>query len=110
MPIGQHEPMYLTIAHRLHHHTQLWQKLDAHNTKAESIQLRKKWLERNGASITSRPEHDRMHGLLSQSILPPGMNEALGGAIHRAKEPGYTWAKFKRLEIEKQINMLLQTE
>ena len=31
------------------------------------------------------------------------MNEALGGAIHRAKEPGYTWAKFKRLEIENKL-------
>ena len=45
MPQGQYDPGYLTIAHRLHHYKQLRLKLEAHNTMAESIQLRKKWLE-----------------------------------------------------------------
>ena len=71
MPKGQYDPGYLTIAHRLHHYKQLRQKLDAHSAKAESIQLRKKWLEAQKRA-NYQQEYDRIRGLLSQSILPPG--------------------------------------
>ena len=71
MPKGQYEAGYLTIANRLHHYKQLRQKLEAHNTKAESIQLRKKWLEAQKRA-NYQQEYDRIRGLLSQSILPPG--------------------------------------
>ena len=71
MPKGQYEPGYLTIANRLHHYKQLRLKLEAHNTKAESIQLRKKWLEAQKRA-NYQQEYDRIRGLLSQSILPPG--------------------------------------
>ena len=68
---GPYEPGYLTIANRLHHYKQLRLKLEAHNTKAESIQLRKKWLEAQKRA-NYQQEYDRIRGLLSQSILPPG--------------------------------------
>ena len=71
MPKGQCDPGYLTIANRLHHYKQLRLKLEAHNTKAESIQLRKKWLEAQKRA-NYQQEYDRIRGLLSQSILPPG--------------------------------------
>ena len=71
MPQGQFESGYLTIANRLHQYKQLRQKLDAHNTKAESIQLRKKWLEAQKRA-NYQQEYDRIRGLLSQSILSPG--------------------------------------
>ena len=71
MPKGQYEAGYLTIANRLHHYKQLRLKLEAHNTKAESIQLRKKWLEAQKRA-NYQQEYDRIRGLLSQSILPPG--------------------------------------
>ena len=68
---GQYDPGYLTIANRLHHYKQLRLKLEAHNTKAESIQLRKKWLEAQKRA-NYQQEYDRIRGLLSQSILSPG--------------------------------------
>ena len=68
---GQYDPGYLTIANRLHHYKQLRLKLEAHNTKAESIQLRKKWLEAQKRA-NYQQEYDRIRGMLSQSILPPG--------------------------------------
>ena len=71
MPQGQYDAGYLTIANRLHQYKQLRQKLDAHSAKAESIQLRKKWLEAQKRA-NYQQEYDRIRGMLSQSILPPG--------------------------------------
>ena len=71
MPKGQHDVGHLTIANRLHYYKQLRQKLDAHSAKAESITLRKKWLEAQRRT-NYQQEYDRIRGMLSQSILPPG--------------------------------------
>ena len=59
------------IAHRLKYFAQVQKRLDAHHTKAESIALRKRWLD-SQKRASYQNEYDRIRGILSQSILPPG--------------------------------------
>ena len=59
------------IAHRLRHYQQVQKKMDAHKTKAESIALRKGWLE-SQKRVNYQSEYDRVRGMLSQTILPAG--------------------------------------
>ena len=40
------------VTNRLHYFTNLQKQIDAHSTKAESIALRKTWLEKQKKSIT----------------------------------------------------------
>ena len=58
------------IAHRLKYFAQVQKRLDAHQTKAESIALRKRWLD-SQKRASYQNEYDRIRGILSQSI-PPG--------------------------------------
>lgn len=56
------------IKSNLHYYKQLQKVLDAHQTKAASIQLRKDWLERQKINNYTN-EYDRIRGLISQNTL-----------------------------------------
>ena len=56
------------IAHRLRYYGQMRSRIEAHHTKAESIHLRKKWLEAQ-KKANYQNEYDRIRGLLSQSVV-----------------------------------------
>ena len=61
----------MAISSHLRHYKWLQQRHDAQKTKAESVALRKDWLDaQKRASYQS--EYDRVRGLLSQTILPDG--------------------------------------
>lgn len=56
------------IKSNLHYFETLQKKMDAHETKAASIQLRKDWLERQKINNYTN-EYDRIRGLISQNTL-----------------------------------------
>ena len=56
------------IAHRLRYYGQMRERMKAHQTKAESISLRKKWLD-SQKRANYQNEYDRIRGLLSQSVV-----------------------------------------
>jgi len=56
------------VAHKLHYYKQLQKQIDAHQTKAASIQLRKQWLERQKLNNYTN-EYDRIRGLIAQNIV-----------------------------------------
>jgi hypothetical protein len=56
------------ISTNLHFYKNLQKKIDAHNTKATSITLRKQWLEKQKVNNYIN-EYDRIRGILSQSVL-----------------------------------------
>ena len=62
----------MAIASHLKHYKRLQQTLDAKKTKAESILLRKDWMERQRRA-NYQSEYDRIRGILSQSFLPNGV-------------------------------------
>jgi hypothetical protein len=61
----------MAVGSHLRHYKQLQQRMDARNTKAESITLRKDWLQAQKRA-NYQGEYDRIRGLLSQTILPAG--------------------------------------
>ena len=56
------------IANHLHYYKRLQKVLDAHKTKAESIALRKQWVEKQ-KSTQYQDEYDRIRGELSRSVV-----------------------------------------
>ena len=74
------------IANHLHYYKRLQKVLDAHKTKAESIALRKQWVEKQ-KSTQYQDEYDRIRGELSRSVV--GRTE---GSVEHLKE------KKKKLE------------
>ena len=83
------------IAHRLKYFAQVRKRLDAHHTKAESIALRKQWLDAQKRA-NYQNEYDRIRGILSQSVLPPG-----------AKRLEEREAELKNLGVVKGVSMML---
>ena len=61
----------MAVGSHLRHYKQLQQRMDARKTKAESITLRKDWLQAQKRA-NYQGEYDRIRGLLSQTILPAG--------------------------------------
>ena len=56
----------MAIKKRLKHFETLQKKLDAHHTKASSIEIRKKWLERQKVA-NYQNEYDRIRGMIAQN-------------------------------------------
>ena len=61
----------MRIASHLKHYKRLQRTLEAKKAKAESIVLRKAWMERQKRA-NYQSEYDRIRGLLSQTYLPNG--------------------------------------
>jgi len=61
----------MAITSHLKHYRRLKQRLDAQKAKAESILLRKDWLDQQKRT-NYQSEYDRIRGILSQSFLPTG--------------------------------------
>jgi len=61
----------MAVGSHLRHYKQLQQRMDARKTKAESVTLRKDWLQAQKRA-NYQGEYDRIRGLLSQTILPDG--------------------------------------
>ena len=61
----------MRIASHLKHYKRLKQTLEAKKSKAESIHLRKTWMERQNRA-NYQNEYDRIRGILSQTYLPKG--------------------------------------
>ena len=67
-----------SIQRHLSYYKTLQQQLDAHQTKASSIRLRKQWIERQKVS-NYQNEYDRIRGMIAQNVIKHGdnTNEAL---------------------------------
>ena len=61
-------PLQKKIANKLNYYKQLQEKLDAKQTKASSIQMRKNWLERQRIA-NYQNEYDRIGGIISQNVI-----------------------------------------
>ena len=61
----------MAIASHLKHYKRLRRTLDAKKAKAESILLRKDWMDRQKRA-NYQSEYDRIRGILSQTFLPNG--------------------------------------
>ena len=63
------------VTNRLHYFEQLQKQIDAHSTKAESIALRKAWLEKQ-KKINYTNEYDRIRSHIAQNQMTGhhGMN------------------------------------
>ena len=66
------------INRKLHYYKQLQKQIDAHQTKASSIEIRKKWLERQKIKDYQN-EYDRIRGMIAQ-------NERKGVSVEHLKE------------------------
>ena len=77
------------IKNNLNYYETLQKKLDVHQTKAASIQIRKQWLQRQKISKYQN-EYDRIRGLISQNIVKHGPNsvEALKERAKKVKGLG----------------------
>jgi hypothetical protein len=59
------------IKDRLNYFENVQKKLDAHQTKASSILIRKKWLEKQKINNYTN-EYDRIRGLIAQNVVKHG--------------------------------------
>ena len=66
------------INRKLHYYKQLQKQIDAHQTKASSIEIRKKWLERQKVA-NYQNEYDRIRGIIAQ-------NERKGVSVEHLKK------------------------
>ena len=64
------------VTNRIHYFEQLQKQIDAHSTKAESIALRKTWLEKQ-KKINYTNEYDRIRSQIAQNQMTGrhGMSE-----------------------------------
>ena len=60
------DKLEMAIKNRLNYFETLQKKLDAHQTKASSIEIRKKWLERQKVA-NYQNEYDRIRGMIAQN-------------------------------------------
>ena len=72
------------IENNLNYDETIQRKMDAHQTKTASIQIRKKWLERQKVH-NYQNEYDRIRGLIAQNIVKHG-DSSVDGLKQRAKE------------------------
>ena len=56
------------VTNRLHYFEQLQKQIDAHSTKAESISLRKNWLDKQ-KKINYTNEYDRLRSTIAQNQM-----------------------------------------
>ena len=63
------------VTNRLHYFTNLQKQIDAHSTKAESIALRKAWLDKQ-KKINYTNEYDRIRSQIAQNVVK-GMSTSL---------------------------------
>ena len=56
------------VTNRLHYFTNLQKQIDAHSTKAESIALRKAWLDKQ-KKINYTNEYDRIRSQIAQNVI-----------------------------------------
>ena len=63
------------VTNRLHYFTNLQKQIDAHATKAESIALRKAWLDKQ-KKINYTNEYDRVRGQIANNVVK-GMSTSL---------------------------------
>ena len=63
------------VTNRLHYFTNLQKQIDAHSTKAESIALRKAWLDKQ-KKINYTNEYDRIRGQIANNVVK-GMSTSL---------------------------------
>ena len=66
------------INRKLHYYKQLQKQIDAHQTKASSIEIRKKWLEKQKLNNYIN-EYDRIRGIIAQ-------NERKGVSVEHLKK------------------------
>ena len=59
------------IKNNLNYYEIVQKQLDAHQTKTASLQIRKKWLERQKAN-NYQNEYDRIRGLIAQNVVKNG--------------------------------------
>ncbi len=67
------EKLSESIQRHLSYYKTLQKQLDAHQTKASSVHLRKQWIERQKVS-NYQNEYDRIRGIISQSVVKKGSN------------------------------------
>ena len=72
------------IKNNLNYYDMVQKKLDSHQTKVASIQIRKKMLERQKVH-NYQNEYDRIRGLIAQNVVKNGGN-SLDGLKRRASE------------------------
>ena len=65
-PKVYNDKLEMAIKNRLNYFETLQKKLDAHQTKASSIEIRKKWLERQKVN-NYQNEYDRIRGMIAQN-------------------------------------------
>ena len=63
------------VTNRLHYFTNLQKQIDAHSTKAESIALRKAWLDKQ-KKINYTNEYDRIRSQIASNVVK-GMSTSL---------------------------------
>jgi hypothetical protein len=63
------------VTNRLHYFTNLQKQIDAHATKAESITLRKTWLDKQ-KKLNYTNEYDRIRGQIANNVVK-GMSTSL---------------------------------
>ena len=73
-----------SIKNNLNYYEIVQKQLDAHQTKTSSIQIRKKWLERQKLN-NYQNEYDRIRGLIEQNVVKHG-DHSLDGLKKRACE------------------------
>ena len=76
-PKVYNDKLEMAIKNRLSYFETLQKKLDAHQTKASSIEIRKKWLERQKLNNYTN-EYDRIRGMIDQ-------NERKGVSVEHLK-------------------------
>jgi hypothetical protein len=78
-----------SIQRHLSYYKTIQKQLDAHQTKAASIHLRKQWIEKQKIS-NYQNEYDRIRGIIDQNIIKagPNTNEKLEKRAKHLKELG----------------------
>ena len=64
----KHHDISKHVSNRIHYFEQLQKVIDAHSTKAESISLRKNWLDKQ-KKINYTNEYDRLRSQVAQNVV-----------------------------------------
>ena len=65
---SKHHDISKHVSNRIHYFEQLQKEIDAHSTKAESISLRKNWLDKQ-KKINYTNEYDRLRSTIAQNQM-----------------------------------------
>ena len=71
----KHHDISKHVSNRIHYFEQLQKVIDAHSTKAESISLRKNWLDKQ-KKINYTNEYDRIRSQIASNVVK-GMSTSL---------------------------------